>query len=62
MTLTIITLIILFAIVCADFSLWLRYGKQATISGFVERISPAFPIVPFMIGFAFGFLTAHWFF
>ena len=62
MNLAIITLGLIFIVICADVYVWIRYGSGATISDTVVVASKTNPILPWAIGFLFGFLTAHFYF
>ena len=62
MNLATVTLILFFLVLAADVYMWITHGKQATISDETVVASKKNPIIPWAIGFLFGFLTAHFYF
>lgn len=47
----------LIAITIFDFYIIAKKGKQASLSAWIIRYSKKFPILPFLLGIAFGHLT-----
>ena len=50
-------LVVLISIVIFDFWVIAKKGKQASLSAWMIRYSKKFPIMPFLLGIAFGHLT-----